>query len=147
MSKKLRQQAIVDIVSLGPVYNQSALGDLLREKGYEVTQATLSRDIASLGLVKGKRGYTLPPGESKPVPGDDAPLSILSGLVTKVEDAVNLVVLSTSPGAASAAARTLDELEHERIVGTVAGDDTVLIVTRSTRDARDLRDEILQMIG
>jgi len=139
MSKRTRQQAIIELVSHKRIPSQAALADELRKSGYEVTQATLSRDIAEMNLVKSKGGYTRPQDASGsgmcPVPD---PVGTLKRLVTKVDSAFNQVVVRTSPGGASAVALALDDKQFDGVLGTIAGDDTILIVARSVEAAGEL---------
>ena len=148
MSKRTRQQAIIELVSHKRIPSQAILADELRKSGYEVTQATLSRDIADLNLVKSKGGYTRPQDASqagsRPAPD---PMGTLRRLVTKVDSAFNQVVVRTCPGGAGAVALALDDKQYDAVLGTVAGDDTILIVTRSPDAAEDLRAKLSELLG
>jgi len=119
------------------VRNQIELQELLASKGIEVNQATLSRDLRAMGLLKGPAGYELP---SDPTPSaDDAALALWSavhGWLASATPAGNLILLRTPPGAASPLAIALDRARWKEVVGTVAGDDTVLVVTQKAADAR-----------
>ena len=148
MSKRTRQQAIIEIVSRKKIPSQAALAEELGKSGCDVTQATLSRDIAELNLVKSKGGYTRPQDAShagmRPVPD---PVGTLKRLVTKVDSAFNQIVVRTSPGGASAVALALDDKRYDSVLGTIAGDDTFLIVTRSVEAAGDLRAKLSELLG
>jgi transcriptional regulator of arginine metabolism len=136
MSKRTRQQTIIELVARKRIPSQAALADELKKSGYAVTQATLSRDIAELNLAKMKGGYARPQDASSgglPIAPD--PVGTLKRLVTKVDSAFNQVIVRTSPGGASAVALALDDRNYEGVLGTIAGDDTILIVTRSTEAA------------
>ena len=147
MSKRTRQQAIIELVSRKKIPSQGALAEELRKSGYEVTQATLSRDIAELNLVKAKGGYARPQDA-----GQAAARSIPDGagtlkrLVTKVDSAFNQVVVRTSPGGAGAVALALDDRQYDGVLGTVAGDDTILIVARSIEAAAELRAKLSELL-
>jgi transcriptional regulator of arginine metabolism len=139
MSKRTRQQAIVELVSKKKIPSQAALAEELAKLGFEVTQATLSRDIAELSLVKIKGGYARPQDASAgALPMVPDPVGTLKRLVVKIDSAFNQVVVRTVPGGASAVALALDDRSYEDVLGTIAGDDTILIVTRSVETAARL---------
>ena len=146
MSKRLRQQAIMDIVSKGTVPSQATLALELKTLGFDVTQATLSRDIAELELVKSKEGYLRPEdasGGGTAVPDVEG---TLRRLVLKVEEAMNLVVIRTPPGSAQPVAIALEDGFFKQVIGAIGGDDTCLIVTRSTEDASNFKNQLLDLI-
>lgn len=139
LSKKSRHQLIRNIVAQQRIGTQLELVNTLRALGCEVTQATISRDIRELGLRKdrdemGRARYSLPETEQRKDPRS-ACGRMLREFATAVIPAKNLVVVKSEVGTAPGLGRVLDQLEHELIVGTVAGDDTVLIVTASNEDA------------
>lgn len=127
-----RRALVVQLIAEGRGTNQQALVDALAERGIEVAQATLSRDLRELGAVKGAGGYVVP-GESA------SPLAEALGrwLVAAIP-AQNLVVLRTPPGGASPLAVVLDAAARTDVVGTIAGDDTILVVTATNRAAKAL---------
>jgi transcriptional regulator of arginine metabolism len=146
LAKAERHRLIESVVSRKRVGTQFELLDALGDAGCIVTQATVSRDIRELGLEKthdpfGRPRYVLPHLARR---ADPAELlhSILGQFGRKVTAAGNIVVVLSELGSAPAIARALDQLGHERIVGTLAGDDTVLVVTPSERDARSLAREL-----
>ncbi len=148
MSKRTRQQAIIEIVSQKRVPSQAALAEELKKLGFDVTQATLSRDIAELELVKSKGGYLRP--EDATGTGMHAipdPMGTLRRLVLKVEEAQNLLVIRTPPGSAQPIAIVLEDGSYQQVVGTLGGDDTCLVVTRSVEDARALKRQLLELIA
>ena len=148
MSKRTRQQAIIELVSHRRIPSQAALAEELKRCGFAVTQATLSRDIAELNLVKSKGGYTRPQDASQAgLPKAPDPVGTLKRLVTKIDGAFNQVVVRTSPGGASAVALALDDGRHDGVLGTIAGDDTILIVTRSVEAAEQLRGRLAELLG
>lgn len=147
MSKRTRQQAILDLVSQRRIPSQAALAEELKQLGFDVTQATLSRDIAELNLVKSKEGYArAQDAGSASIPPVPDPLGTFRRLVIKVDDAMNLIVVKTSPGGAQPVGIAVDEGRFEQVVGTVAGDDTVLIVTRSVEEARAFKKRLMELL-
>ena len=147
MSKRTRQQAILEIVRGQQVPSQAALAQQLSKNGFNVTQATLSRDIADLNLMKSKGGYTtLRNAGAADMPQMPDPTGTLKRLVTRVDQANNLVVVKTSPGSAQPVALAIDDGRYKEILGTVAGDDVVLVVTRVNNDARSFVDRISQLL-
>jgi transcriptional regulator of arginine metabolism len=116
-----------------------------------VTQATISRDIRELGLEKthdplGRPRYVLPHAARRTDP-EEALTTILGQFGRRASPAGNIVVLQSELGSAPAIARALDQLEHARIVGTLAGDDTVLVIAPNERDARSLARELTERIA
>ncbi|HXX38179.1 MAG TPA: arginine repressor [bacterium] len=141
-----RERRIREILGQQPVETQEELVDLLRQQGLAVTQATVSRDIKRMGLVKvpwanGRSHYVAP---ERPSPGDV--LRRLQHAVTEyvlsTETGEELVVIRTLTGRANAVAAAIDEMQWEDVVGTVAGDDTILVVPR--RHA--MRDRVLHRL-
>lgn len=134
--KRYRQSAILDLVSHEAICSQDALGRQLRKRGFHATQATISRDIKELQLVKraGDGAY-----ERSGTPEDarrlaDAALrrAILEYL-RRVDPVQQLLVLRTDPGQAQPLALAIDKADLPEVVGTVAGDDTILVITRHAR--------------
>ena len=123
-----RQQAILGIVREGDVRTQSDLAARLRAAGYECTQATVSRDIAELGLVK-------PEGGTYAAAADERLARMVSQLVEGVSHAGNLVVVHTYAGAAAGVAGAIDEAALAGALGCVAGDDTILLAADSEDSA------------
>lgn len=132
--KRRRQEAILDLVRAEPLSSQAAILERLRGLGFGVTQSTVSRDLDELGLARvrdaeGKLRYTAP-AEATPTGRLDRLRQILDEFLVGMESSGNLAVLRTPPGAANAVARALDEAGIEDVLGTVAGDDTILVVAR-----------------
>ena len=151
LGKAERQRLIESLVSRKRVGTQFELLDALADAGCVVTQATVSRDIRQLGLEKmhdhfGRPRYVLPHVARRTDPADVLD-SILGQFGRKVTPAGNVVVLQSELGSAPAIARALDQLEHDRIVGTLAGDDTVLIISPSERDAKTLARELAGVLA
>jgi transcriptional regulator of arginine metabolism len=134
-----RRALILDWVRARRVKNQLELQDLLAARGIEVNQATLSRDLRAMKLLKGPEGYELPP-DPTPAPNDAALAlwSAVHGWLASATTAQNLVVLRTPPGGANPLAIALDRARWKEVLGTLAGDDTVIVVTRKGADARKL---------
>ncbi len=144
--KAERQRLIESVVSRKRVGTQFELLDALADAGCAVTQATISRDIRELRLEKthdsfDRPRYVLPHSVRRTDP-NEALTSILGQFGRSVTSAGNIVVVRSELGAAPPIARALDELDHDRIVGTLAGDDTVLVVAPSERDAKSLAREL-----
>jgi transcriptional regulator of arginine metabolism len=151
LGKSERQRLIESVVSRKRVGTQFELLDALGDAGCVVTQATISRDIRELGLEKthdplGRPRYVLPDLVRRADPGEALRL-ILGQFGRKVLPAGNIVVLQSELGSAPAIARALDQLGHDRIVGTLAGDDTVLVVAPSERDAKSLARELAAVLA
>ena len=132
LTRSARQAQIVQLIEAQPVTSQTQLAALLAESGIEVTQATLSRDLEELGAVK-LRG------------SDGAPASLtrlLADLLTHAEGSANLAVLRTPPGAAQFLASALDKVGLPDVLGTIAGDDTLLVVSRAPDGGPALADRL-----
>ncbi len=138
LTKAARQSRVAELLAAAPVASQTELGRLLADSGVAVTQATVSRDLDELGAVKVRTpagmAYALPP-EGQPRPGTseavDARLGrLLEELLVSAEATGGLVVLRTPPGGAHLLGSALDRAGLPDVAGTVAGDDTVLLVTR-----------------
>ena len=143
--KNARQQKILELVEKYDIDTQEMLIEKLSEVGINATQTTISRDIRELKLVKAisKNGvykYVLP--ETKRT--DGAPLinSSLNDSVVKIEAAGNIVVVKTYPGMATAVAVCVDSMKHIHVVGSVAGDDTILLVVKDDDVAADVCAEL-----
>jgi len=139
MNKTLRHHQILKLIRQKTVYTQEELARELTAIGVPATQVTLSRDIRELGLIKTNQGYqqiySEPPGP---------PLStVVAEFLTDVRVAKNLLVLRTTPAHASSIALALDKANWPDIVGTIAGDDTVLVVAPDDDTASSLRERLL----
>lgn len=140
MKEKLnRQAAIAKIIKKHQVFTQDGLLKHLKHAGIRVTQATLSRDIQDMGIVQvpglSGRYYQMPSAANVPV----APAELIrrfNGYVATIKHAGNLIVVTTLPGEASGAARLVDGLNFREVLGTVAGDDTFLIVADSKKSVK-----------
>ena len=145
MSKLARQQMIVELAHEGPLPNQQELVKVLSRRGYAVTQATLSRDFNELGLVRTPEGYTLPNGDISPVEPAPGVSRIVREFVREVRRAQNLLVIKTTSGSAQPVGLAIDAEGWEEVVGTVAGDDTVLIITHDNKTAKVLQTRLEEM--
>lgn len=157
-SKAARQAAIIEVCTRQAVRSQTQLGEALAAAGYAVTQATLSRDLVEVGAVKvrhldGSLVYAVP-GEG----GDVSPVADLHGdvlaarlarrcgeLLVTAEASGNLVVLRTPPGAAQFLASAVDHAVVPGVLGTIAGDDTVVVVTRDPAGGADVAARFLDL--
>jgi transcriptional regulator of arginine metabolism len=155
-TRAARQARIVELVSSLGIRSQSELARLLAEDGIEATQATLSRDLDELGAVKlrapdgGAAVYVIPEDGSpvRGVQGGTSRLSRLLGeLLVSADGSGNLTVLRTPPGAAHFLASAIDRAALLEVVGTIAGDDTVLVVAREPLTGRDLAERFVAMVG
>jgi transcriptional regulator of arginine metabolism len=137
-----RHNAIRDLLANSPVTNQDELRRKLRRRGFAVTQATLSRDIHELRLSKGPGGYSLPNGNGAATAvEDDSPPSLadmIESFGLRVRQAMNQVVVGTVMGGAQPVAAALDHEGWPEVVGTVAGDDTVLVICPDPRRAGEV---------
>jgi transcriptional regulator of arginine metabolism len=148
MSKLSRHNVILDLLDQGPIANQEELQRLLHRRGIEAGQATLSRDIRELGLVKSAEGYSLPGREHAAIETDLPSVSrLVREFVTSVRAAENLLVTKTSTGSAQPVAAALDEENWPEAIGTIAGDDTILIVCQDKRSAGRLAGRIQEMLA
>ena len=148
--KSNRQNVILSIISEQEIETQNHLLDALAEHGIRTTQATLSRDIRELHLIKtlsptGKYRYAAPTESAKPR-YDDRLRKIFRESVTSYAFAQNIVVIKTLPGLASGAASTLDSMQITDLVGTLAGDDTAFLVMKTNASAESLCEEIKKML-
>jgi transcriptional regulator of arginine metabolism len=147
MSKLSRHQAILELLDQGPVPNQDELQRRLHKRGLEAGQATLSRDIRELGLVKSAEGYSLP-GREAPAEAELPSVGrLVREFVTSVRAAQNLLVTKTSIGSAQPVAAALDGENWPEAIGTIAGDDTILTICLNNRSAARLADRIQEMLA
>jgi len=150
MSKLSRHQTIRELLEAGPIPSQEELQRRLHKRGVEAGQATLSRDIRELGLMKSAEGYALPARDNGANAGENALPSVsrlVREFVTSVRSAENLLVTKTSVGSAQPVAAALDGENWPEAIGTIAGDDTILIVCADRRAAGRLRDRIEGMLS
>ncbi|MGA9063547.1 MAG: ArgR family transcriptional regulator [Terracidiphilus sp.] len=151
--KVQRLNLIREVLARTPVASQDELRRKLRRRGIHVTQATLSRDIHELRLSKGPGGYSLPNGYgapgATPEAAEDQPPSLnemIDSFGLRVRQAMNQVVVSTVMGGAQPVAAALDREEWPEVVGTIAGDDTVLVICSDMRRATDVEARLRKML-
>jgi transcriptional regulator of arginine metabolism len=147
MSKPLRQKAILELLCQGPVPSQEDLQRALRKRGLKVGQATLSRDIRDLGLVKTGRGYALSHGDASSEPALPPVSRLVREFVLGVRPAQNLLVIKTTVGSAQPVAAALDDENWPESLGTIAGDDTILIVCPDKKAANRLATRTQEMLA
>jgi transcriptional regulator of arginine metabolism len=143
MNKSFRQGQILKLIQRQQIYTQEELARELAQIGIQTTQVTLSRDMRELNLVKTPDGYRRFAQEA---PGADL-AGAAEEYLQDIRIAQNLVVLRTLPGTANSLAVELDREELEEVVGTVAGDDTVLVITNDNAAAEKFRARLLEMIS
>ena len=148
--KSKRQNKILEIIENNEVETQEELVALLNEAGYKVTQATISRDIKELHLIKvqassGAYKYA----DNKKSKGNDMDIlmRIFRDTVVSIESAVNLVVIKTLSGSASAAAVVVDSMHYNGVLGTLAGDNTIFVATTSEQAAEEIVERFSKMLN
>ncbi len=149
--KRKRQQEILDIITKNEVETQEQLLDHLKDRGITTTQATISRDIKQLHLVKEltSRGfYKYAPARSRTPAGFAGRLeTIFKESVASCDMAQNIVVIKTMPGLANAAAAAVDGMDLPELVGSLAGDDTALLIMRTNAAAEDFCKAVHEMLA
>jgi transcriptional regulator of arginine metabolism len=148
--KYKRQSTILDIVENNCITTQEELTRLLNETGFDITQATVSRDIKELRLIKvmdkeGRCRYSVNKKNEQFL--SEKLLNIFREAFSSADHANNLVVIKTMPGMAQAAAFVIDSIESYDIIGSIAGDDTVMVVCRTNEDAKELVDRFEKMVN
>lgn len=149
MNKGQRHIKIRDIIANNDIETQDELVDRLKRDGYNVTQATVSRDIKELHLVKvplldGRYKYSLP-ADQRFNPLQKLKRALLDAFV-KIDSASHLIVMKTLPGNAMAIGALIDNLDWDEIMGTICGDDTILIICRSTDNTEVISKRFLDML-
>ena len=138
MSKKQRLQDIINLINSKEIDTQDEITDALNKLGYNVSQATVSRDINELGIIKiagitKKFRYSVADNIKEEI--SPKIIALYKHVTISVEEANNLIVVKTLSGNAGAAGMAIDQMKFSRIIGTVAGDDTLLIITKTSADA------------
>lgn len=147
--KSGRHARIIDIISEQPIETQDELLTILKSEGYKATQATISRDIKDLRLVKtlGSDGkYRYVTAELNTTNLQSGFSSLFGTAVVSIDRAENLVVIKTLSGMAQAICASLDSINYSSVVGTIAGDDTIFIACRSKELAAELAEELKKLI-
>ena len=149
--KARRQMKIMELINAGPIETQEELATLLSQSGFEVTQATVSRDIKELRLVKVPLGgnkycYALPP--EIPKGSIDPRLKrIFRESVISMDYSENMIVIKTLPGSAQGVAYAVDNVDWEEILGSLAGDDTILIIVKNKEEAPEVIKRFEEFLG
>lgn len=147
-TKKQRHTKILELIKTEPIERQEDIARKLNDLGYMVTQATVSRDIRDLNLIKQSVGgvikYVLP--EEVSTDNTVKLIDIFGNSVVSVECAENLLVVKTLSGTAHAAASAIDAMSNSMILGTIAGDDTILVIVKNSEQAEIVKKEITQLI-
>jgi len=146
--KQKRHMKIREIIREKPIETQEELAEELRKEGFKVTQATVSRDIKELRLIKVLRNneqycYAEPERTSL---SSDRLLKIFKESIISFASSENIIVIKTSPGTASAVAEAIDVLNWNDVLGTVAGDNTILVVAESKRVVKDILDRLGEIL-
>ena len=148
-SVSARRAKVISLIETGVVHSQSDLVGLLKKSGYRVTQATASRDLEEIGAVRGRNKA----GESIyqiPNSVDDARARVTpmpSKLILSVDHSANLAVIHTPPGAAQFLASSLDHAALTGVIGTIAGDDTIILVSKKATGGAQLAKELRAYVG
>ena len=146
-----RHARIVELIRGRAVRSQTELAELLAAERIQVTQATLSRDLEELHAVKVRGAYVIPPENDPPLrPAEEPParlIRLLRELLTSADASGNLAILRTPPGAAQFLASALDRSGLTDVVGTIAGDDTILVVARDFTGGKALADKLAEWAG
>ncbi|MDQ0224962.1 transcriptional regulator AhrC/ArgR [Metabacillus niabensis] len=149
MNKGQRHIKIRDIIANNDIETQDELVDLLKEMGFNVTQATVSRDIKELHLVKvpmldGRYKYSLP-ADQRFNPLQKLKRALMDAFV-KIDSAGHMIVMKTLPGNANAIGALIDNLDWDEVLGTICGDDTILIICRTSEDTETISKRFLDML-
>jgi transcriptional regulator of arginine metabolism len=149
MNKGQRHIKIREIISNNDIETQDELVDLLKGMGFNVTQATVSRDIKELHLVKvpmmdGRYKYSLP-ADQRFNPLQKLKRSLMDAFI-KIDSAGHMIVMKTLPGNANAIGALIDNLDWDEVLGTICGDDTILIICRTSDDTKMISERFLDML-
>ncbi len=148
--KNTRQKKLLELIEQNEIGTQEELADLLKKSGFNVTQATVSRDIRELGLSKiqsssGGQKYILMVDRKNDL--SDKYIRVLKDGFVSVDMAQNILVIKTVSGMAMAVAAAIDAMEFTEIVGSIAGDDTIMAAVRTVGETRSLMEKIKSLIG
>lgn len=149
MARSLRQNKILEIIAQNEVETQDELVQSLRNLNFDVTQATVSRDIKELGLIKilsDSKKYKYAYVETNEQQLSNKIVGIYKEVVISVKVAQNLVVVKTLKGFASGIASYIDKMNIDKLMGTVYGDDTVMCITENLSDAENVYDKLINII-
>lgn len=148
--KQLRQRAIRDLVDRRPIRTQQDLASALRERGFRTTQATISRDVGELGLIKvtrdGTHAYALPPRlVEAETSGEDRLRTLLRELPAEIRESGLILVVRTLPGSAHPIAAALDRARWPEVAGSIAGDDTVFVAVTDRSALKRVRQRLVHL--
>jgi len=148
--KRLRQQQIRDLLASRSIGTQHELAAALRDRGFRATQATVSRDVAELGLIKvsrnGSRAYALPPRSGQPeTSGDERLAMVMRDLPVDIRAAGLMLVIKAVPGSAHPIAAALDRTGWPEVAGSIAGDDTVFVACADRASLDRLRKRLIRL--
>ncbi|WP_453995117.1 transcriptional regulator AhrC/ArgR [Bacillus nitroreducens] len=149
MNKGQRHIKIREIITSNDIETQDEIVDILKSEGYNITQATVSRDIKELHLVKvpmvdGRYKYSLP-ADQRFNPLQKLKRSLMDAFV-KIDSAGHMLVMKTLPGNANAIGALIDHLDWEEILGTICGDDTILIICKTPEQTEIVSNRFLEML-
>ena len=147
--KLRRHEAIIDLVNNQDINTQEELMENLQEQGFKITQATVSRDIKELRIFKalGKDGkYRYSTGGRNALDKTSGFESLFASSVEEVDSAENIVVIKTMTGMAQAVCMSLDNIDFENIVGTIAGDDTIFVLCRNLKATEEMLNKFRKLI-
>ena len=147
--KRRRHDKIIELINNNVIETQEQLASLLKESGYDVTQATVSRDIRQMKLSKqvtedGKQKYVYSTADSEAM--QDKYISVLRAGYASMDVAQNILVIKTVSGMAMALATAIDALNIPQVVGCIAGDDTIMVAIKSNEDALNLMEDLKKLI-
>lgn len=147
--KRSRHDKIIEIIARNDVETQEQLASLLKDAGYDVTQATVSRDIRQMKLSKqvtedGKQKYVYSTADSEAM--QDKYVSVLKAGYVSMEVAQNILVIKTVSGMAMALATAIDALDISEVIGCIAGDDTIFVAIKSYEEALAVREQFAEML-
>lgn len=143
MTRQKRQNRIIELITDVEIGTQTELAEFLNKEGYAVTQATVSRDIKELGLMKvitEDKNYKYVAPERKE--RRSRHINLFRESVISIEKAMNIIVVKTITGSANSACTFIDKMQHQNIVGTLAGDDTLLVITKTLEDTETVYREL-----
>lgn len=149
MARTGRQLKLIELINHNEIETQEALAEALRNEGYLVTQATVSRDIKDLGLIKvmtPNKGYKYAQPTSAEQKNSGKMLNLFRESVVSIDFSGNLVVVKTVSGGANSAAMLIDKLNFPEIIGCVAGDDAILVVVKGDNKVADIVDKLKSLL-
>lgn len=144
-----RQRKIIELINKYDIDTQQELAQRLMDEGFEVTQATVSRDIRELNLTKiavdgNKQKYDIPASTMTSLSAKY--MGVLKDGIVSIEDAGNIIVIKTISGMAMAVGAALDAVNHEEIIGTIAGDDTMMCVVKNANNCQSVKEYLEDLI-